>query len=710
MAHSSSSYEPSTGIEKWIDQRLPIPRLMHDQFMAFPTPRNLNYWWTFGGILTFMLVSHDRDRRGACHALRGDAGARLRQHRASHARRELGWLLRYTHAVGASMFFLAAYIHTLRGLYYGSYKAPRELIWILGVLILFMMIATAFMGYSLVWGQMSFWAVTVITNLFSSLDAVVPGIGTRLVEWIWGGFAVGGPDADAALQPALSIPVPDRRRRGAAYLGAAHPGNNNPSGIDVKSPRETIPFHPYYTIKDGFALALFALFFACFVFYAPNLLGHPDNYIPANPLQTPAHIVPEWYFLPFYAILRAVPSKLFGVAALISSIATLFFVPWLDTSRVRSTSYRPIYKWFFWAFVLTCIALGYLGSQPPEGIYLVLGAHPYRLLFPVLPPGHAGGWVDREAEGTPRKHHRIGARAAGDAGRRAKARASPPCSGASGMTKPSPIGLALIAGSVIAFAGALKVAVAEDAKQAAEPVNHEAQFESQKWSFTGPFGYFDNAQLQRGYHVYKQICSNCHSMRLLSYRNLGELGGPEFSPEAVETLASEVQVTDGPNDKGEMFQRPGRPSDRFRSPFPNDAAARAANGGALPPDLSVMAKARPGGPDYIYALLTGYRQTPAGFDLAPGMHYNVAFPGHQIAMPPPLFDGAVPYTDGTKPTVGNYARDVSAFLMWAAEPKLEERHQLGARVVIFLVAFAVIMFLAKRTVWARLHPKAAHTA
>jgi len=238
----------------------------------------------------------------------------------------------------------------------------------------------------------------------------------------------------------------------------------------------------------------------------------------------------------------------------------------------------------------------------------------------------------------------------------------------------------------------------------------EPQVESQSWTFEGPFGTFDRAQLQRGYRVYKDICSNCHSMRLLSYRNLGERGGPEFSREAVETLAGQVQVTDGPNDKAEMVQRPGRPSDRFRSPFPNDAAARAANGGALPPDLSLMAKARPGGPDYIYALLTGYRQAPAGFDLAPGMHYNVAFPGHQIAMPPPLVDGAVPYTDGTKPTVDNYARDVSAFLMWAAEPKLEERHELGARVVIFLIAFAVIMFLAKRTVWVRLHPKAAHTA
>ena len=231
----------------------------------------------------------------------------------------------------------------------------------------------------------------------------------------------------------------------------------------------------------------------------------------------------------------------------------------------------------------------------------------------------------------------------------------------------------------------------------------EPIIESQSWTFTGPFGKFDNAQLQRGYWVYKDVCANCHSMRLLSYRNLGEPGGPEFSREAVDALAAQAQITDGPNDQGEMFQRPGRASDRFRSPYANDEMARKMNKGALPPDLSVIAKARPGGPDYIYALLTGYKDPPPGFQLAPGMFYNTAFPGHQIAMPPPLTDGIVPYTDGTKPTVDNYARDVSAYLMWAAEPRLEERHKLGARVIVFLIAFAIIMFLAKRMVWAPLH-------
>ena len=372
MSHPST-YQPASGIGKWFDARLPIPRVMHDQFMVFPAPRNLNYWWTFGGILTFML------------ALQMATGIVLAMHYVPTAdgafdsvekiMRDVnwGWLLRYAHAVGASMFFLAVYIHSFRGLYYGSYKAPREVLWILGVVILLLMIATAFMGYSLVWGQMSFWAVTVITNLFSSLDSLIPGLGTMLVQWIWGGFSVGGPTLNRLyalhyLFPFVIAGVV------ILHIWALHvPGSNNPTGLDVKSEKDTLPFHPYYTIKDGFALVLFLLLFAGLLFYAPNLLGHADNYIPANPLQTPPHIVPEWYFLPFYAILRAIPNKLFGVIGLLGSIGVLVFIPWLDTSRIRSTSYRPIYKWFFWLFVITCLGLGYLGSQAPSGWYLFFG-------------------------------------------------------------------------------------------------------------------------------------------------------------------------------------------------------------------------------------------------------------------------------------------------------------------------------------------------
>ena len=245
---------------------------------------------------------------------------------------------------------------------------------------------------------------------------------------------------------------------------------------------------------------------------------------------------------------------------------------------------------------------------------------------------------------------------------------------------------------------------------AQEDLNHAPEIAHQGWSFSPPFGTFDDAQLQRGFEVYRTICANCHSMRLLSYRNLGEPGGPEFPPKKVEEIASQAQVPDGPNDKGEMFQRPARPSDHFPSPFANEQQARNANNGALPPDLSVMAKAREGGPDYIYAILTGYTDPPQGFQLAPGMHYNKAFPGHQLAMPPPLSDGVITYSDGTKPTLDNYARDVAAYLMWAAEPKLEERHKTGTRVMIYLIVFAVIMYLAKRAVWARLHHRDATDA
>lgn len=231
------------------------------------------------------------------------------------------------------------------------------------------------------------------------------------------------------------------------------------------------------------------------------------------------------------------------------------------------------------------------------------------------------------------------------------------------------------------------------------------EIKAQDWSFAPPFGRFDRGQLQRGYSVYKTVCATCHSMKLLSYRNLGEPGGPLFSEEAVKALAAQAQITAGPDDTGKMYERPGVPSDRFRSPYANDQAARMVNNGALPPDLSVMAKARPGGPDYLYALLTGYEDKPSDMEMSQGMHYNAAFPGHQIAMGNPLLDGMIDYTDGTKSTADNYAKDVSAFLMWAAEPKLEERHQVGARIMLFLIVFAVIMYLAKRAVWAPLHAR-----
>ncbi len=364
-----STYVPKTAFERWLDQRLPILRFANDTMVTFPTPRNLNIWYTFGGILTF------------CLAVQIVTGIVLAMHYVPSATmafdsvekgimREVnyGWLLRYTHMVGGSMFFLAVYIHMFRGLYYGSYKAPREILWILGVLIYLLMMATAFLGYTLPWGQMSFWGATVITNFFTSLDQVIPGLGTAITTWLWGGFAVGDPTLNRFFSLHYLLPFVIAGVVGL-HIWALHvPGNNNPLGIDVKSPQDTVPFHPYYTVKDGFYLALFLLLYAAFVFFAPNALGEPVNYVPANPLVTPTHIVPEWYFLPFYAMLRSVPQKLFGVLVMFGAVATLVFAPWLDRSPVRSMRFRPLMRQFFAVLVLDCILLGYVGSQTPDAV------------------------------------------------------------------------------------------------------------------------------------------------------------------------------------------------------------------------------------------------------------------------------------------------------------------------------------------------------
>jgi len=395
MAHASS-YKPNTAVEKWFDDRLPIMRLMHDQLQDFPTPRNLNYLWTFGGILTFCLVV--QLMTGITLAMHYVPHETMAFDSVEHIMRDVnwGWLLRYMHANGASMFFLAVYIHIARGMFYGSYKAPREILWILGVLIFLAMMATSFMGYSLVWGQMSFWAVTVITNLFSSLDSIYPGLGTTIVQWIWGGFSVGNPTLNRLFSLHYLLPFVICGLV-ALHIWALHvPGNNNPTGISIKTKADAIPFHPYYTLKDGFALSVFVVLFMAFVFYAPNYLGHPDNYIEANPLATPPHIVPEWYFLPYYAILRAIPDKLFGVMAFAGSIGLLLFLPWLDTSKVKSARYRPIYKWFFALFMIDVLVLGYLGAKPPEGWYLIVGrlatAYYFLHLLAVLP---LLGWIEK---------------------------------------------------------------------------------------------------------------------------------------------------------------------------------------------------------------------------------------------------------------------------------------------------------------------------
>ena len=365
---SEHTYTPSTKFGKWFNDRLPLLTL-GDHLINYPTPKNLNYWWTFGGILTFCLVT--QIVTGLVLAMHYVAHADLVFDSVEHIMRNVnyGWLIRYIHANGASMFFLAVYIHIFRSLFYGSYKAPREIIWILGMLIYILMMATAFMGYVLPWGQMSFWGATVITNLFSA----IPLVGDSIVTWLWGGYSVDNPTLTRFfslhyLFPFIILGLV------VLHIWALHvPGNNNPVGIDVKKPsKDTVPFHPYITIKDLFALLIFIIIFSGFIFFSPNILGHPDNYIPANPLITPTHIVPEWYLLPFYAILRSVPDKLGGVLLLFGSLIILLILPWLDNSKVRSAVYRPLYKIFFWILIIDVLALGYVGAMPAEGVYLFI--------------------------------------------------------------------------------------------------------------------------------------------------------------------------------------------------------------------------------------------------------------------------------------------------------------------------------------------------
>ena len=367
MDHEST-YKPGSRTAKWWDERLPVMRMMHGQFVDFPTPRNLNYLWTFGGILMFCLAVQIIS--GIVLAMHYVPSAEMAFDSVERIRRDVnyGWLIRNIHMVGASMFFLAVYIHIFRGLYYGSYKAPREVLWIIGVLIYLVMMATAFLGYTLPWGQMSFWGATVITNFFSA----IPLVGDKIVTWLWGGYSVTGVTLNRFYSLHYLLPFVIAGLV-ALHVWALHvAGQNNPTGVEVKSKSDTVPMTPYAVMKDLFGLAVFALLFAWFVFFAPDYLGHADNSNEANPLVTPPHIVPEWYFLPFYAILRAIPSKLGGVVLMFAAVAILAFVSWLDTSRVRSTKYRPIYRWFFWLFLFTCLALGYLGAMPAEGIYVTL--------------------------------------------------------------------------------------------------------------------------------------------------------------------------------------------------------------------------------------------------------------------------------------------------------------------------------------------------
>ncbi len=389
----STSGFMSNPVVQWVETRLPIFSFIdHSVGSQYPTPRNLSYWWSFGSIAGVALVV--QIITGIVLAMHYVPHETMAFDSVEHIMRNVnyGWMMRYVHANGASLFFVAVYIHIFRGLYYGSYKAPRELMWWMGLVIYLLMMATAFMGYVLPWGQMSFWGATVITNMFSA----VPIVGEALVTWLWGGFAVAGPTLQRFfslhyLLPFVIFAVV------FLHLWALHTTKSgNPLGIDVKGPQDTLPFHPYFTSKDLVGFGLFFVVLAYWVFFNPNYMGHPDNYIPANPLVTPAHIVPEWYFLPFYAILRAVPDKLGGVVLMLAAILILFVIPWLDTSRVRSSTFRPIYKQFFWILLADGFILGWVGANPPEGYFILIGrlatAYYFAHFIIVMP---LVGWLEK---------------------------------------------------------------------------------------------------------------------------------------------------------------------------------------------------------------------------------------------------------------------------------------------------------------------------
>jgi len=685
-----SDYQPTNPVLQWIERRLPIFGLMHSSFVAYPTPRNLNYWWTFGAILSFMLGV--QILTGVILAMHYTPEATMAFHSVEAIVRDVnyGWLMRNMHASGASMFFFAVYVHMFRGLYYGSYKEPREILWILGVIIYLLMMATGFMGYVLPWGQMSFWGATVITNLFSA----IPYVGDSIVTLLWGGYSVGNPTLNRFFSLHYLLPFVIAGVV-VLHIWALHvAGQNNPAGVEAKTAKDTVAFTPYATIKDLFGVSCFMILFAWFIFYMPNYLGDADNYIPANPGVTPAHIVPEWYYLPFYAMLRSIPNKLAGVVVMFSSILILVFLPWLDTAKTKSCSYRPLAKQFFWIFVIVGILLGYLGAQPPEGIYVIAGrvlTFCYFAYFLIVLP-----LLSRVEKAKPLPNS-IADDVLAKTGR-----------------KTAPMVSTVIA---LMIAGALFAGSTQNARAAEDETPP-----SQTWSFSGPFGKFDRGALQRGLKVYKEVCSACHSLNYIAFRNIADPGGPGYSEAQAKSFAAEYKIKDGPNDQGEMFERPGRPADYFPAPFPNEQAARAANGGGLPPDLSLITKARSyergfpkfifdfftqfqeQGPNYVDAILQGFEdKPPPGVTIPQGSYYNKYFPGHAIKMPKPLSDGQVTFDDGSPATVAQYAKDVTTFLMWAADPHMEARKHLGFQVFVFLIIFAGMMYFTKKKVWAVAH-------
>lgn len=397
-----SEVTPSTTrlgrIADLIDSRIPFKAFMAKHLTEYPSPKNLSYWWTFGSLAGMFFVI--QILTGIFLGMHYKPDAVLAFNSVEHIMRDVnwGWLFRYMHATGASAFFFVVYIHIFRGMYYGSYKEPRQTLWVIGVIIYVVLMGTAFSGYLLPWGQMSFWGAQVILNLFTA----IPVVGVGLAEWIRGGFVVADPTLNRFF--ILHVVVLPAVLAGLVilHLSALHKvGSGNPTGLDIDKKKDSIPLHPYYMAKDAWFAFLIMGFYFLLVFYAPNLLIEPANFIKADPLQTPLEIVPEWYLLPFYAVLRAIPDKLTGVIGLGLGLVMLLLLPLLDTYKVRSSTYRPIHRWMIPVFIVNFAVLGYVGANPPEGSFILIGriaTFLYFLHFLSLPiVGQIENWLEEEA-------------------------------------------------------------------------------------------------------------------------------------------------------------------------------------------------------------------------------------------------------------------------------------------------------------------------
>ena len=368
MDKSNENRKYNNSFLNWIEYRLPIVSYIEKEYVDYPMPKNCNYFWSFGAQATILLVVLIVS--GIFLAMNYTPHTEMAFDSVERIMRDVnyGWLLRYIHLNGAAFFFIVVYIHMMRSMYYGSYKYPRELNWIFGVVIFLLMMATSFLGYVLPWGQMSYWGATVITNLFSA----IPVIGDGIKTWILGDYTVGNATLNRFFALHYVLPFVILGVVGL-HIAAVHVhGSNNPAGIDIKSKNDTVKFFPYMLVKDTIATCVLGVIISAVIFFGPNIMAEVDNYIPANPLVTPSHIVANWYLAPFYAILRAIPDKLGGVVLMFGAIFILFFLPWLDTSKIRSCTYRPIYKWLMMLFFVNFFILGYVGMMPAEGIYLLI--------------------------------------------------------------------------------------------------------------------------------------------------------------------------------------------------------------------------------------------------------------------------------------------------------------------------------------------------